>query len=88
MLIFKGDRFSLIPGLISDGDHNLCIHTYSSFTYNFSNVFFNLEFDYCTTGHNTPSHEGGPHTLSPPSCEGVLCPCSKFNISFLILLLA
>jgi hypothetical protein len=25
--------------------------------------------------HNTPSHEGEPHTLGPTPCKGVLCSC-------------
>jgi hypothetical protein len=36
--------------------------------------------------HNTPSHGGGPHTLGPTPCEGVLCNCCSgvVNPSFSI----
>jgi hypothetical protein len=58
-----------------------------------SNIFhiFLRGFDCCTTpaqyGHNTPSHEGGAHTLGPTLMwEGVvpmLCGCSKTSFFFM-----
>jgi hypothetical protein len=47
-----------------------------------------MGFDSYTTSsqqlHNTPSHGGGPHTLGPTPCEGVLCSCcgDVVNLSF------